>query len=161
MIPVVVEVRTSRRLTRAEQKLIELPNRLGRLRQFTQKTLAPEAQKMVLKHWRTKGSAYGHKWAPWAEETLRKRLLKGNVDKGILRDSDTLFNSLTKPQAIKLEYLPNGVRLSLNTGVPYSIFHQMGTRYMPARLVLPMPLPPTFVRTIRKLTVSFIKTGQM
>lgn len=163
MLPIIrVEVAITRRLTKAEQQLMQLPNRLQNLRPFMKQTVAPRVEAMLLRHWNSKGRAFGHPWAEWAAATLAKRTRKGNVSKGILRDTDHLFKALFRARSAdsRLRSVPGGLRLALNTGVRYAIFHQLGTEVMPARQVIPDPLPPTFIRSIRALLKEFILTGR-
>jgi hypothetical protein len=163
VIPIVrVEVTFTRKLTKAEQQIMQLPNRLANLRPLMQRVIAPATDSMLLKHWNSKGRAFGHAWEDWAASTLAKRTRKGNVSKGILRDSDHLFKTIFRARSAdsRLRSVPGGIRLSLNTGVRYAIFHQLGTENMPARQVIPDPLPPSFVRRVRALIKDFILTGR-
>lgn len=163
--PVRVNVSMTRQLTKAEQKLVELPNRLQNLRPFMRTVIAPEVNDMLLKWWNSKGAAFGRGgWAPWAEATLEKRIRKGNAEKGILRDTDHLFKTLFRARAAdsRLKSIAGGVRLALNVGVKYAAAHQYGIEgQMPARQVIPDPLPTTFVRKIRSLVRSYVLTGKM
>jgi hypothetical protein len=45
-------------------------------------------------------------------------------------------------------------------GVPYAIFHQVGTAHMPERQVIPDPLPRPFLQSLRQLLREFILTGK-
>lgn len=164
MIPVLrVEVSMTRRLTKAEQQLMQLPNRLRNLRPFMQQVVAPEANAMLLRHWDSKGRAFGHSWAPWAAATLARRTRKGNVEKGLMRDSDQLFRALFRARSAdsRLSSAPGGLRLSLNSGVRHAIFHQVGTEHMPERQVIPDPLPGVFIKKVRALLKDFIVTGRL
>lgn len=142
---------------------MELPNRLADLRPLMKKVVAPEAETMLLRHWNSQGRAFGHPWAPWSEYTLARRTKKGNAAKGILRDTDHLFKTLFRARSAdsRLQVVPGGIRLSLNTGVHYAIFHQVGTEYMPDRQVIPDPIPPSFVRRFRAIVKEFILTGRV
>jgi hypothetical protein len=164
MIPLIrVEVSLTRKLTKAEELLAQLPNRLANLRPLMQNVIAPEVNNMLLKWWNSKGRAYGRGgWPEWAEATLAKRTRKGNVSKGILRDTDHLFKTLFRARSAdsRLRLVPGGIRLALNVGVRYAIFHQLGTENMPARQVIPDPLPGVFIKRIRSLVKEFILTGK-
>lgn len=142
---------------------MEIPDRVADLMAFGEFVLRPEVEKMLEKHFRSKGGAFGtrSKWAPWAEETRLKRLRKGNISKGILTDEDVLFDSLFAEESMNIDSEHDGIRLVLNTGVRYSIFHQLGTVYMPERQVIPDPLPVSFVRRIKKLLRAYVLTGDM
>jgi hypothetical protein len=157
-----VEVNYSPRLSPAEQLLLSLPNRMRNLRPFMIGSLAPAANRMLKRHWDTKGAAFGHAWAPWAPSTLAARIRKGNAAKGILRDTDHLYKTLFRARATdnRLRVIRNGLRLQLNVGVPFAIFHQLGTSFMPERQVIPDPLPNSFIRQARHLLKQFLLTGR-
>lgn len=144
---------------------MKLPNRLADLRSLMKDEIVPETNRMLLRHWDTKGAAYGHTWAPWAEATLQKRLRKGNVEKGILRDTDHLFKTLFRERSAdsRLRAIPGGIRLALNVGVRYAILHQKGVpeRNLPIRQVIPDPLPPSFVKRVKVIIGQFVRTGKV
>jgi hypothetical protein len=161
--PIRVAVDYNPRLTRGELALLALPNRMKNLRPFMIRVLAPAINRMLKRHWDTKGAAFGHPWAPWAESTLLRRIKKGNVAKGILRDTDHLFTTLFRERTTdsRLRTVRNGLRLQLNTGVPYAIFHQVGTQHMPERQVIPDPFPNSFIKSTRALLRDWILTGRV
>jgi hypothetical protein len=158
-----VVVNYSPRLTKGEQALLALPNRLRNLRPLMQEAIAPEVNAMLKRHWDSKGAAFGHRWAPWAASTKRARIRKGNADKGLLRDTDHLFQAVFRARSTddRLRIINGGLRLQLNTGVPYAIFHQVGTQFMPERQVIPNPLPNTFIRRVRAVIREFLLTGKV
>jgi hypothetical protein len=80
----------------------------------------------------------------------------------ILRDTDHLFKTLFRARSAdsRLRLVPGGIRLALNVGVRYAIFHQLGTENMPVRQVIPDPLPGVFIKRIRSLVKEFILTGK-
>lgn len=158
-----VEVKYTPRLSRGEQNLLQLPNRLRNLRPLMQGAVAPAANRMLLRHWNSKGAAFGHRWAAWAASTLRKRLAKGNASKGILLDTEHLFKTLFRARSTddRLKVVAGGLRLALNVRVPYSDKHQVGTLYMPARQVIPDPLPLKFRSEVRDIVRQFILTGRI
>lgn len=162
-----VNVTHTRNLTKKELALRQLPNRLAvpALRAFMKKVLVPEVDRMMLRHWSTKGRAYGHTWPELADETIRKRTDKGTIHKGILVDTEHLFKTIFKERLkdSRLRAVSGGVRLALNVGVRYAKFHQYGdpAKNLPIRQVVPDPLPPSFVRTIRALIRAYILTGKM
>jgi hypothetical protein len=154
------------RLTTGMRQLLELPNRLRNLRPFVERSLAPAAAAMLKQHWDSKGAAFGHPWAAWAISTRLERIRKGNADKGILRDTDhlfrALFRSLLSPE--RIQTIPGGLRLSLGLSQsedPKAIFHQLGTSRMPARQVVPDPLPRSFRDVVRSMLKDYVLTGQI
>lgn len=157
-----VAINYNPRLSAEEQRLLALPNRLRNLRAFMINDVAPRANAMLRKHWESKGAAFGHRWAPWAPSTRRARLRKGNAWKGLLRDTDHLYTTLLQRRVTddRLKVIKGGLRLQLNTKVPYAIYHQVGTRFMPERQIIPSPLPPSFTRGVRGDLHTFLLTGR-
>jgi hypothetical protein len=146
------------RLTEGERTILAIPTKLRNLRVLMQTEIAPALNRMLLRHWSSKGTAFGHPWAPWSPETLRKRLRKGNVEKGLLRDTDHLFNTIfrDRPTDDRLKAVGSGLKLELNTRVPYALYHQVGTRFMPERQIFPNPLPDSFKREVRAILKQYL-----
>lgn len=156
-----VEVNYNPRLTPAELTLLALPQRMKNLRPFMQQTVAPLFNRMEQQHFDTKGAAFGHPWAPWAASTKLARLRKGNAGKGLLRDTDALYNAIFRDRASddRLKVVGGRLRFQANVKVPYAIYHQVGTQFMPDRQVIPDPLPPMFLRQLRTQLKRFLLTG--
>jgi hypothetical protein len=148
------------RLTKGELQIIRLPNRLSTegLRALMRERIAPLSDAMILRHWMSKGAAFGRRWAPWAPSTLAKRIRKGNAAQGLMRDSDHLFRALLARRDVdaRLRLTQRGIRLQLNTSVPYAIYHQVGTRFMPERQVIPDPLPRAFLQDVRAAIRQYV-----
>lgn len=157
-----VEVEYTPRLTRGEQALLQLPNRLRNLPVVMKNQVAPATERMLKRHWTSKGAAFGHQWAPWAPETLRKRLRKGNTAKGILRDTDHLFKAAFRGVKAKglVSVQGKNVLFKYSISDPKAIYHQVGTQYMPERLVVPYPLPDGFKKEVRTIIRDFIRGGR-
>jgi hypothetical protein len=83
---------------------------------------------------------YGNPWAPLAESTIKR---KGG-DTRILRRTDTMLDELSiRPSP--------GAGLTLTFGAPYAAFHQVGTKDMPARRLLPIAaMPKTWSDAIKR-----------
>jgi hypothetical protein len=158
-----VSVKYSPKLSKGEQQLLLLPNRLANLRSVMIGAVAPAANRMLKRHWDSKGAAFGHEWAEWAESTLRKRIKKGNVAKGILRDTDHLFKVLFRARSgdDRLKVIRGGLRLSLNIRERKALYHQVGTQFMPERQVIPDPLPVSFGREVRAIVRDFVLSGRV
>lgn len=160
---ITVAVDYNPRLTRGEQNLLALPNRLANLRPVMVGAIAPAANRMLIRHWESKGAAFGRRWAPWAPSTLRKRLAKGNVEKGILRDTDHLFKTLIRARSgdDRLKVIKGGLRLQLNTREAKALYHQVGTQFMPERQVIPDPLPRSFKQEVNAILRKFVLSGRV
>lgn len=160
---IAVKVDYNPRLTKGEQAILQIPNRIANLRPVMRTSIAPAANRMFQRHFASKGAAFGHPWAPWSVETLRRRLAKGNASKGILLDTDHLFRALTRRRETdsRLSVVAGRLRLQLNIAVPYAVFHQVGTQFMPERQVIPDPLPRSFTSEVRAIIKDFILTGRV
>jgi hypothetical protein len=67
----------SPRATPKEQQLLGLRDRIARLDVLMEQGIAPETADMMMRHWETKGAAFGHPWADWKPSTLRARISEG------------------------------------------------------------------------------------
>lgn len=155
-----VSVSYTPRLSEAEQALLELPGRLRNLEPVVSQAIAPAADAMLRRHWETQGRAFGHPWKPLAPSTLAERIRKGTANKGPLRDTDTLFRAVFSSAARRIARTATGVRLSLMPDDPKWMFHQLGTRRMPQRQVIPQPLPRTFRDVCREFVRDYVRTGR-
>ena len=73
---------------------------------------------------KTEGRAFNVEWAPLKEAYLKWKLKKGFSEKKLHRTT-TLSQSFTS----KVE----GLQAIVGTPVPYAIYHEFGTKKMPAR----------------------------
>jgi hypothetical protein len=158
-----VAVNYSPRLSRAEQQLLLLPKRLVNLRPLMRRGILPLYNRMLKRHWDSKGAAFGHQWAPWAASTLAARTRKGNVAMGLLRDTDHLFRTIFKERMSddRLKVVEGKVRFQGNIAVPYAIYHQVGTQFMPERQVIPDPLPRSFRESVRNVIRTYAASGRL
>ncbi len=99
---------------------------------------APEIRKLLVQQFLTGTDPYGGRWASLSQATL---------DKGRspppLTDSGAMATLDVQPS--------QGAGITITLGADYSRFHQTGTRYMPARPILPdqRGLPATWRRAIQ------------
>lgn len=164
------EITYTPRITPALENLRALPGRLRDLRPLMTQAIVPAALEMLRRHWDSKGAAFGHPWAPLAPSTLLDRIRKGTAAKGPLRDTDNLFlalfASVSSSQA--LQQVAGGIRLSLGLAANAdplerlkALFHQHGTSRMPARQVIPSPLPRSFRDVVRAMVLDWLATGRL
>lgn len=148
---IVVQLETLILFTANQKRLLSLPSRLRNLELIARKDIIPAMNNMLRRHWDTKGSAFGHKWAAWALSTYKRRLRWGNIDKGLLRDTDNLSKALFRDRQNdqRVKAVADGVEIVFNTRVAYAVYHQVGTRFMPDRQIFPDPMPETFKREVR------------
>jgi hypothetical protein len=148
------------RLSAGEQRLVKLLDNVRDLRPLMIERIAPLTRQMLLRHWSSHGAAFGRPWAAWAESTRRRRIAKGTAALGLLRDSDHLYDAIfrDRPADSRLRRIQGRLRFQLNTAVPYGIFHQRGTKRMPARQIFPSPMPVAFRAEIRAVVRDFIRS---
>lgn len=115
-----------------------IAERIRRPRAMLEGPVTDELHEMFRGIFASNGAALGRPWAPLAPSTVFRKLMRGAGFGHILRDSDTLFLSLTERGA------PQGyarVRdqnvLEVGTDVEYARFHRAGTRHMPRRNFMP------------------------
>lgn len=97
---------------------------LARVPSQTSAAAAPKIQALIEEQFASGTDPYGRAWEPLSQATL---------DKGRsappLTDSGELAGVTVAPMA--------GAGVSVTLGASYGAFHQVGTRYMPARPILP------------------------
>jgi phage gpG-like protein len=115
---------------------------------------------MIRDQFTTQGGFSGG-WAHLSPSTLRAKALRGTLGKGILRDSDRLYNSVAKTRGITADTILEIQKYSLRygTNVPYAIYHQLGTIRMPRRPIVPDTTPQSVVDEIDEALADWIITG--
>lgn len=160
---IVTQIEAPLRLTKGEQTLLALPNRLKNLKQLMTDGIAPAMNRMLMLHWDSEGQRFGHPWAPLEQATIRRKKRKGTLDRGILHDTEHLFKAVFRARTSddRLRQVPGGFRLAANTKIFYAIFHQVGTQFMAERQVIPNPLPQVFVRECKNIVRVYLLTGDI
>jgi phage gpG-like protein len=94
--------------------------------------IADDCREMIAEQFASQGGAEGTPWAPLAPSTLRRR----RASPSILYATGALRRSLTEPGAAgHIEELEDQ-SLTLGTRLPYALYHQTGTRRLPARPII-------------------------
>lgn len=91
--------------------------------------IADDFREMMARQFASQGSAEGTPWAPLAPSTLRRR----RTSPSILYATGALLRSLTEPGAAGHVEELEDQSLTLGSGLPYALYHQTGTRRLPAR----------------------------
>ena len=140
-------------LSELEDEFVEIGERVTDLREAWP-AVDRFTSRMYRKQFASEGSYLGTPWKPLKPKTLKARNRPGGNRGGILRDTNRLWASLTKPRA------PEGItrfgrtEYQRGTTVPYARFHQQGTKHLPERPLHPDPLPlkirETFAAMIRR-----------
>ena len=154
--------------------------RLGDLTPYWEAAADPLIREFYEAVWASDGAiANGEPWAPLSDTTLALKARRGRADMGLLRDSDRLYDSLTKRgDAGSLRLVsPDAFFLGTavtNEGAPYPSFLQRGwtmrsifgrelaePRNVPARPFVPESLPDTFADAIARTMRAYIATGAL
>lgn len=94
--------------------------------------VADDFREMIARQFSSEGRAEGTPWAPLAPSTLRRRR-PGSTGAPILQSSGALLRSLTAPGAPGHVEQLEDQSLAIGSSLPYALFHQTGTRRIPAR----------------------------
>lgn len=123
------------------------------------------ARRLIKRQFDTEGRASGRgQWAALTENYKRRRVFP---DRPLLRQSDGLYDALTKrghpDQELILE--KNRYSLTIDEGAETRarfIGHQLGVpaKNLPARQMIPDPLPKTFIQQVRNALQAYIVRGE-
>ena len=105
----------------------------------------------ILLNWKQGKDPGGKAWAPLAPSTIRaKRRKSGKVV--MLVDTGNLKNSLN--------YRAETNKVRIGYSVKYSIFHQLGTRFMPQRKILPTDESEIDLEEIKEILLDAILSNK-
>ena len=107
-----------------QQFLESLPAKVQEAAEITLQQSALRINADLMKIFKTEGQSHGVNWAPLKPQYLREKTKKGFSEK-ILQRTTTLRQSFTT------RFAP--MEAVIGTEVKYAIFHELGTRKMPAR----------------------------
>jgi phage virion morphogenesis protein len=107
-----------------ERFLETLPAKLQEATELTLQKSASEIEIRIKKQFQSKGEAYGEEWQPVKESYLQWKRRRGFAEK-------TLHKTGRLSQSFSSVVMPFEARIG--TEVEYAIFHELGTRKMPAR----------------------------
>jgi len=102
----------------------------------------------ILLNFRDGKDPSGKKWTPLKPNTVRKKLKKSGVVK-MLQDTGNLKKSLN--------YKAYKNKVKIGYGAKYSIYHQMGTKYMPIRKILPTNITEIDIDRINEVLREYFK----
>lgn len=157
----------------AKQRLAQLGAVLSDFQPFWNDVLDPNVTEKFQQQFGTFGANGGTPWAPLRPATLEYKARYSRQDMGILRFFDVLFRAWTVPggQGSIRVLTPASYTRGVSGGaVPYAIFHQTGwlaSRWgrvqfrtpheVPARPVLPDPVPQAWIEEWAELFQAWIK----
>ncbi len=107
-----------------ERFLESLPAKLQEATELTLQKSALEIEQRLKQQFKSAGGAYGEGWQPVKQKYLQWKRRKGYSEK-------TLHKTTTLSQSFSSVVMPFEARIG--TEIPYAIFHEIGTRKMPAR----------------------------
>lgn len=123
------------------------------------------ARQLIRRQFLTQGRASGR--GQWARLTDRYKAVRVLPERPILRQSEGLFEALTQKghpdQAVVLER--NRYALSIKEGAETRarfVGHQLGVpeSRVPARQMIPDPLPKTFIADVKRAVKAYIVRGE-
>lgn len=119
------------------------------------------AQEMFKDQFETEGASA---WAPLSEG-YRARKERDRPGKTILRYDDLMFAALTQNLGADSVFTQRAggtsvLDINVDPDIGYWIFHQLGTDTMPARELLPDPLPPEFLSELKRVVRAYIVFGR-
>lgn len=119
-----------RSIARSVRALSRVPSQMA-------KGASADIRRLLFEQFAAQTDAYGAAWAPHAESTIKRW---GEHPIGDL--TGAMMNIDVSPRA--------GAGIVVTLGAPWSGFFHGGTRYMPARPILPTRgLPPSWVAALR------------
>ncbi len=107
-----------------ERFIQKLPEKLKKAVELTLERSALHLESELSKIFKTEGRSHDVEWTPLKEAYLKQKIKKGYSEK-ILHRTTTLAQSFTS----KVEK----EKAIVGTPVEYAVFHEFGTRKMPAR----------------------------
>jgi HK97 gp10 family phage protein len=122
----------------------ELPIKLNKAVVQSLHQAAQETESRLSRLFKTEGRSEGVEWAPLKEAYLKWKIKKGFSEKK-LHKTATLAQSFNS--------IVNETSAVVGTPVPYSVYHEFGTRKMPARPFM----EPVFNTMVKRLEDIFKK----
>lgn len=109
----------------------------------------------------TQGSRGGTPWARLRPSTVERKVRRGTLSKGIGRDSDQMWSSLTKPNGAGALVRITDESYSRSSAVPWFASFTKGVPgKQVARPIYPDPLPADLVERIRNVVANYIVSGK-
>lgn len=111
-------------LAKLEELAKELPEKITKAAELALRIASEDALSKISSQFKSEGRALGETWAPLKESYLKQKIKKGYSEK-ILHRTTTLAQSFT--------YRLKDFTSYIGTPVPYAVYHEYGTKKMPAR----------------------------
>lgn len=153
-----------------ENVTLELNGFIGRLHDCRPVLLGPIREDLMATEaaiFNETGGVFGvEKWAPLAESTMRRKVRAGAMSTRILVERGDLERSLTQPGApgqiahvVDRHSMEFGTEVTNTRGEQYAHYHQLGTRSMDARQVMPETWPEEGTERWAKMVGDYVIGG--
>lgn len=160
-----IEIRTDLEITTALIKFERLAGRFTNFEPVMGGRVDVLARQLIRRMFETEGRASGRgQWQALSPNYLKRRVLPS---KPLLRQSDGLYEALTQRGNANQELTLSRNTYSLTVAESSDIRarfigHQRGvpSSNLPARPMIPDPLPQTFIQSVRKAVKSYIVRGE-
>lgn len=160
-----IEVRTDLNITPALVRFERIAGRFTNFVPVMGGRVDVLARRLIKRQFDTEGRASGRgRWAPLTENYRKRRIFP---DKPLLRQSDDLYNALVRRGDSNQELILERNRYSLSVSEAAGkvrarfIGHQLGlpSQNLPARQMIPDPLPKNFIEQVRRAVKAYIVRG--
>lgn len=124
--------------------------------------LEPMFKQAIVKQFQTEGEWGNTPWPELSDERTAQKLRSGTLWKGILRDSDRLFDAFATESSDEFHVEVNGRNFTYVIEVPYAYVHQRGIEgRTPARPIVPDPMPESFIAKLRNVIAGYIIEAEL
>ena len=161
-----IEVRTELEITPALLRFERIAGRFTNFIPVMGGRVDVAVRRFIRRVFDTEGRASGRgRWPRLSEEYVRRRAIPGRP---LLRQTDDLYNALTRRGDPNQELILERNRYSLSVSEAAGrvrarfVGHQLGVpeSNVPARPMIPDPLPQTFINQMRQIVKSYIVHGE-
>lgn len=136
----------------ARKKLTRLQGKFANFKPVMEGPVRELVRKALIQQFRTRGGYGGKKWAPLKQSTIERKRDLGVLSLGPLKRTRRLYLAATSRDHPDQEVRVGKDGFFFRINLPYGILHQVGSPggRMPAREVVPDPMPEEFMQELRK-----------
>jgi hypothetical protein len=162
----VIEVRTTLDITPALVRFQRIAGRFTNFVPVMGGRVDVLARRLIKRQFDTEGRASGRgRWAPLTENYKKRRVFP---DRPLLRQTDELYNALVRRGDANQDLILERNRYSLSVSEAAGrvrarfVGHQLGNPdyNLPARQMIPDPLPKNFIEQVRRAVKAYIVRGE-
>lgn len=148
--------------TGVQRYVRDVRGRFAKMGEVMSKRLRPVFRLAIVKQFATEGAWGGDPWEKLSDSRIAEKEVSGTVDRGILRDTDRLFDAFAEPGSPDFDVVFAGRgQFTYVIGVPYAFRHQEGTGRLPIRQVVPDPMPDSFIAELRNIVSGYIVGAEL